>query len=117
MTKVYVVRHAKTALQEYEETHKREHIELLQTKEGFSSILLILVTHSSPLAIEESMQFGNSTREFATKIEQMWQEKMKKYLAFSPKSEWIEAKKSTHYIHLMEIVKQAIEKVDFLERL
>lgn len=44
---------------------------------------------------------------------------MKEYLAFSPKSEWIEAKKSTHYIHLMEmeIVKQAIEKVDFLERL
>lgn len=61
--------HAKTALQEYEEAHKREHIELLQTKEGFPSILLILVTHSSPLAIEESMQFGNNTREFATKIE------------------------------------------------
>ena len=39
---------------------------------------------------------------FAARIEQLWQEIMKEYLGYSKRAIWIQAKKSTHYIHLTE---------------
>lgn len=96
------VLHAGTALEEYEQAHKRENVEMLQKKDGFPEIPLILITHSPELAIRENMEFGRNARAFAERIETMWQEQMKQYLKFSPQSVWIQAEKSTHYIHLME---------------
>lgn len=96
------VTHAKTALSEYQKAHEEKYLQSLSDKVSFPDIPLILITHSSVLAIEESMKFGNNTKEFATKIEDMWQDVMKIYLTFSNKSVWIQAKKSTHYIHLTE---------------
>lgn len=95
--------HARTALLEYQEAHRKENVAALRKKEGFPEIPLVLVTHASEPAIRENMEFGHNTRKFAEKIEKMWQELMKEYLEFSPQSEWISAKKSTHYIHLMEM--------------
>jgi hypothetical protein len=48
------------------------------------------------------MKYGNNSREFATKVENIWQDIMKEYLNFSNKSIWIQAKNSSHYIHLTE---------------
>lgn len=105
--------HAQTALNEYNEAHKPENTKLLTEKNDFPDIPLILVTHSSPLAIQENMEFGNNTRDFAEKIEDMWQEIMKEYLGFSTKSVWYKAEQSTHYIHLTEpeLVIRVLEEI------
>ena len=105
--------YAITCLEEYQKAHVEEAIAKLKEKGDFPAIPLVLVTHSSELAIQENMLFGNNTREFAKKVEDMWQQIMKEYLTFSPQSEWLEADKSTHYIHLTqpELVLQAVEKI------
>ncbi len=94
--------HAQTVIEEYELAHMDENIKHLQSKGQFPDIPLILVTHASNLAIQENMLFGNNTKEFAEKVENMWQQIMKEYLTFSTASQWISATKSTHYIHLTE---------------
>ena len=53
-------------------------------------------------AILENMEFGRNSRSFAVRIEQLWQEIMKVYLDYSERAIWMQAKKSTHYIHLTE---------------
>jgi hypothetical protein len=94
--------HCITVLNEYVEAHKSENINHLKEKENFPDIPLVLITHTSQLAIDENMKYGNNSREFASKIEEMWQDVMKEYLNFSKKSIWIQAKNSSHYIHLTE---------------
>lgn len=91
-----------TALNEYVEAHKYENISHLKEKENFPDIPLVLITHTSQLSIEENMKYGNNSREFAIKVENIWQDIMKEYLNFSNKSIWIQAKNSSHYIHLTE---------------
>lgn len=91
-----------TAFNEYVEAHKNENISHLKEKENFPDIPLVLITHTSELAIEESIKYGHNSRDFATKIEEIWQDIMKEYLKFSIKSTWIQAKNSSHYIHLTE---------------
>lgn len=91
-----------TALNEYVEAHKNQNINHLKEKDSFPDIPLVLITHTSQLAIEENMKYGNNSRKFATKIEGIWQDIMKGYLNFSKKSTWIQAKNSSHYIHLTE---------------
>lgn len=102
--------HLRTCYQEYLCAHEKKHVQELMEKGSFPDIPLTLITHSSDFAIEESMQFGNNTRAFATKIEDMWQDLMKEYLDFSQKSIHIQADHSGHYIHLTEpelIVREA----------
>ncbi|MGB4659014.1 MAG: alpha/beta hydrolase [Mobilitalea sp.] len=91
-----------TALNEYVEAHKNENIRQLKEKGDFPDIPLFLITHTSQLAVEENMKYGNNSKDFATKIENIWQDIMKEYLNFSKKSTWIQAKNSSHYIHLTE---------------
>ena len=91
-----------TCLEEYQLAHEENIIQMLKEKGEFPQIPMVLITHSSEITIQENMQFGNNTREFAEKIEDLWQEIMKEYLSFSSKSMWLSAQKSSHYIHLME---------------
>jgi hypothetical protein len=91
-----------TALNEYVEGHKNENISHLKEKGNFPDIPLVLITHTSQLAIEENMKYGNNSKEFATKIETIWQDLMKEYLDFSKQSIWLQAKNSSHYIHSTE---------------
>lgn len=94
--------HSKVAYEEYEEAHVSGNVESLKSGKGFPDIPLILITHSSSMAVEDSIQFGNNTREFATKVEEIWQKIMKEYLEFSAKAVWKQAEHSTHFIHLTE---------------
>ncbi len=102
--------HLRTCYQEYLLAHEKENVKELMEKGNFPDIPLTLITHSSEFAIEESMKFGNNSREFATKIENMWQSIMKEYLVFSKKAIFVQADHSGHYIHLTEpelIVREA----------
>ena len=102
--------HLKTCYQEYICAHDKKNLQGLINKGDFPNIPLTLITHSSKFAIEESMQFGNNSREFASRIEDMWQGIMKEYLDFSTMSTFLQAEHSSHYIHLTEpelIVREA----------
>lgn len=94
--------HLKTCLKEYAEAHNSEVIASLVPKAEYPDIPITLITHASEPAILENMEFGNNTREFAQQIETLWQDIMKEYLQYSTNSQWIQAKRSTHYIHLLE---------------
>ena len=94
--------HYQTALEEYQLAHSEAEILKLKLKEGFPAIPLILITHSSTIAIEEIQKFGGLSKEEAAKVELLWQELMQEYLSFTPYSKFIQATKSSHYIHLTE---------------
>lgn len=106
--------HAQNALNEYMEAHKEENLELFFSNEEILKIPLCLITHSSELAIEESMLFGRNKREFATRIELMWQDIMKRYLRYSSNTRWICAEQSSHYIHLSQpdVVLKALHEMN-----
>ncbi len=100
-----------TAIAEYTLSHAEEEIKALKTPEGFPEVPLTLLTHHSKTAIDEIMYFGQTTLEVAEKVEAIWQNLMKECLAFSPRSRFIQAQKSSHYIHLTEteILETALE--------
>ena len=96
------ITHLNTCREEYRLAHDDEALRNMVSKNKFPDIPIILVTHSSEEAIRENMEFGRNSRSFAVRIEQLWQEIMKAYLDYSERAIWIQAKKSTHYIHLTE---------------
>lgn len=91
-----------TALNEYRFSHQEENIKQLRERKSFPEIPIFLITHSSAISIDEAMRYAGSSRETATKVEGIWQEIMKGYLSFSKGAKWINASKSSHYIHLTE---------------
>lgn len=96
------ITHLSTAYEEYIEAHREYISEELANPDTFPNIPLVLIVHDSEVAIKESMEFGNNSKEFATKIENMWQEIMSEYLDFSTKSLFIVSEGSSHYIHLTD---------------
>ncbi len=102
--------HYKAAIEEYHLSHKDNEIDHLRIKDGFPDIPITLLTHNSRVSIEEIISFGGASKEVAEKIENIWQEIMKEYLSFSNNTKWIQAKRSSHFIHLTEpdLVKNSI---------
>ncbi len=96
------ITHLQTCREEYRLAHDEEALRNMVSKDDYPGIPIILITHSSEEAIRENMEFGTNSRPFAVRIEQLWQEIMKDYLGYSERARWIQAKKSTHYIHLTE---------------
>ena len=96
------ITHLSTCREEYRLAHDDEALRNMVSKDKYPDIPIILVTHSSEEAIRENMEFGRNSRSFAVRIEQLWQEIMKVYLDYSERAIWVQAKKSTHYIHLTE---------------
>ena len=96
------ITHLNTCREEYRLAHDDEALRNMVSKDKYPDIPIILVTHSSEKAILENMEFGRNSRSFAVRIEQLWQEIMKVYLDYSERAIWMQAKKSTHYIHLTE---------------
>ena len=91
-----------SALEEYRLAHEEEIVEPLKKKYDFPNIPLVLITHTSKFSVDEIMEFGRTSEELATKVENIWQSLMKEYLTFSDKAKYMEAKNSGHYIHLTE---------------
>ncbi len=111
MNSLVNITHLHTCREEYRLSHDDEALRNMISKDKYPDIPIILVTHSSEEAIRENMEFGRNSRPFAVRIEQLWQEIMKVYLDYSERAIWIQAKKSTHYIHLTE-PELIIESVD-----
>ncbi len=91
-----------TAIEEYQLAHDTHEVGNLKTRAGFPDIPLVLITHASQVAIEETMYYGNMPKEGAAKVEALWQELMKECLSFSSKAKFIQAEKSSHFVHLTE---------------
>ncbi|WP_312938978.1 hypothetical protein [Oscillibacter sp.] len=101
------------AIEEYCLAHTERCVLPLRIKESFPQLPLVLVTHTSEYSIKEIMEFGRTTRVLAEKVEQIWQELMQKYLAFSKVSKLIRARDSGHYLHLSEpeLINEALDWV------
>jgi hypothetical protein len=106
-------RQYKTAIAEYELSHSESEISHLKRKGNFPEIPMVLVTHNSEISINESIYYGNTTRELAQRVETIWQELMMEYLSFSSRSSLLQAKESSHYIHLTEegLVEEALKGI------
>jgi pimeloyl-ACP methyl ester carboxylesterase len=91
-----------TAIEEYQLAYDDREVANLKTKDGFPDIPLVLITHASNAVIEEIMYYGKMKKEGAEKVEFIWQELMKECLSFASKSKFIQAEKSSHFIHLTE---------------
>lgn len=91
-----------SALEEYRLSHMEQYTLPLTKKLDFPDIPLVLITHTSAFSIKETMEFGRTNLEFATKVEYLWQSLMKEYLSFSRVNQFVQAKNSGHFIHLTE---------------
>ena len=107
------ITHLRASREEYRLAHDEEALRNMVSKDDYPDIPIILVTHSSEEAIKENMEFGRNSRPFAVRIEELWQEIMKEYLGYSERAIWIQAKKSTHYIHLTEpeIIVESVDNI------
>lgn len=99
------------SLEEYRLAHEEKEICQLKEKGDFPQIPIVLITHGSEFETKEIMEFGQNTKDFATKVEELWQSLMQEYLTFSEQSVLIRANNSGHYIHLTEfgIVLQGLQ--------
>lgn len=99
------------ALEEYRLAHEEKEICQLKEKGDFPKIPIVLITHESEFEIKEIMEFGQTTKEFAVKVEDLWQSLMQEYLTFSDQSILLRANNSGHYIHLtnFEVIMQALQ--------
>lgn len=91
-----------TCREEYRLAHDETILNRMVSKEDYPDIPIVLITHSSEAAIKENMEFGRNDRSFAVRIEELWQDIMKDYMDYSKNTTWIQADRSTHYIHLTE---------------
>ena len=99
------------ALEEYRLAHEEKEIFQLKERGNFPQIPIVLITHGSEFEIKEIMEFGQTTKEFAEKVEELWQSLMQEYLTFSEKSILLRADNSGHYIHLsdFEVIMKALQ--------
>jgi pimeloyl-ACP methyl ester carboxylesterase len=102
-----------TALEEYRLAHEEKEICQLKEKGDFPQIPIVLITHGSEFEIKEIMEFGRTTKEFAVKVEELWQSLMQEYLTFSEQSVLLRADNSGHYIHLtdFDVIMQALQRI------
>lgn len=100
------------SLEEYRLAHEENEICQLKEKGDFPQIPIVLITHGSEFETKEIMEFGQTTKEFATKVEELWQSLMQEYLTFSEQSILLRANNSGHYIHLtdFDVIMQALHR-------
>lgn len=99
------------SLEEYRLAHDEKENCHLKEKGDFPQLPVVLITHGSEFETKEIMEFGQNTKEFAMKVEELWQSLMQEYLAFSEQSILLRANNSGHYIHLtdFEVMMQALQ--------
>ncbi|MEK6756903.1 MAG: alpha/beta hydrolase [Bacteroidota bacterium] len=90
----------KTALSEYRIAQKDGQVELLTAAGQLPPVPVRILYHSPKVMVDEIMEYGGIKRDEAEKVEALWEELVREYLTLSPKSEWITAEGSGHFIHL-----------------
>lgn len=110
LTELTKVEYHDAALEEYRLAHESQVIETLREKADFPDIPLTLITHGSMFEVSEIMEFGQTTKGFAWKVENLWQSLMQEYLTFSSQSRLLRSEQSGHYIHLsdMAVIEEAL---------
>ena len=106
-----------TSLEEYRLAHEEKEILQLKEKGDFPQLPIVLITHGSEFETKEIMEFGQTTKDFATKVEELWQSLMQEYLTFSEQSILLRAKNSGHYIHLtdFEVIREGLTSLGNLK--
>lgn len=105
------------SLEEYRLAHEEKEILQLKEKGDFPQLPIVLITHGSEFETKEIMEFGQTTKDFATKVEELWQSLMQEYLTFSEQSTLLRAKNSGHYIHLtdFEVIRKGLKSLGNLK--
>lgn len=106
----------KTALSEYNSTHdNRDTGDITKAIKNSSlkGMPIKLITHSSEFFVKELEYYGHLDKQRARKIEDIWQDIMKRYLGLSSETEHIIAPNSGHYIHLtdFEVLKSTVSSL------
>ncbi len=91
-----------TALEEYRLSHVDSNLKDFVDSVGTLDVQVVLITHDSENCIREIEYYGNTSRETAVKIENIWQEIMGDMGKISKKTIRVRAKNSSHYIHLTD---------------
>lgn len=104
-----------TALEEYKYTHMAEECKPITnaiSQKGLKQTPVTVITHDSGVYGKELETYGSLSKETAEKIENLWQELMKRYLSVSAVSKHICAPHSGHYIHLTdyEVLESAVSE-------
>ena len=105
------------SLEEYRLAHEEKEILQLKEKGDFPQLPIVLITHGSEFETKEIMEFGQTTKDFATKVEELWQSLMQEYLTFSEQSILLRAKNSGHYVHLtdFEVIREGLTSLGNLK--
>jgi pimeloyl-ACP methyl ester carboxylesterase len=90
------------ALEEYRLSHIDSNLQNFVDSVGTLDVEVILITHDSENCIREIEYYGNTSRETALKVENIWQEIMGDMGKISKKTRRVRAENSSHYIHLTD---------------
>jgi pimeloyl-ACP methyl ester carboxylesterase len=101
------------ALKEYAFLEDDEGMAALKIVPGAIRVPLYLVCHTPDVMEEEIVRYGGADAETAAKIERLWQEIMREYLAASPDSHFVQARGSGHSIHLTDpaVIRDALSRI------
>jgi pimeloyl-ACP methyl ester carboxylesterase len=92
----------RTSLEEYSFLENQSIIDNLSIKVDQFKLSLFLILHTPEVMKKEIEYYGNTDRTTASKIENIWLDIMKKYLILTKNSRLIQAKNSSHFIHLSD---------------
>ncbi|HVN55746.1 MAG TPA: alpha/beta hydrolase [Anaerolineaceae bacterium] len=112
----YVLKHLtqartyRTALAEYAYIDPDRRLDDLEEPAGFPAVPLRLVCHAPEIVSAEIEKYGRVDQATAARLDQIWIELMKEYLAFSPQASYAQSTKSGHHFHLSdpEIIEEAM---------
>lgn len=103
----------KHVINEYKTAHTAENRDqVMAVRVKFPKIPVKVIYHTPGRMIEETKKYGCLNHEEALKVEELWMELTQEYETLSPKSEWVQAKDSNHFIHLDEktfVIKEILE--------
>ncbi len=85
---------------EYEQNRTPANSSDIRSAGTFPPVPLKVIYHSPRRMVREMMRHKGLQRDDAEEVEQIWQQLVRAYLRLTPRSEWIVAPESGHYIHL-----------------
>lgn len=100
-------------LDEYRLVRSSENTEIIdKLTPKFPRVPVKVIYHTPSRIIEDIERYGHLTHEEALQVEEIWLGLTLEYRNLSPKSEWVEAEDSNHFIHLDEstlVTKEILE--------
>lgn len=102
-----------TVLDEYTLARSEENTVILdKLAPKFPHVPIKVIYHTPARMVEETKNYGHLSHEEALQVEEIWHDLTLEFRNLSPKSEWVEAEDSNHFIHLDEstlVAKEILE--------